>query len=80
LGLPDKALVILRRALKNDRGNAKLFQHVLDICYQRFPVDVKGYCAATELAILSKDLSLKHKVDFAEKRIHFLREFGTLRA
>ena len=41
LNKPDKALGILRTALKKDRSNARLYLHILDVCYQRNPVDVR---------------------------------------
>ncbi|CAG0917396.1 unnamed protein product [Notodromas monacha] len=78
LGLPEKALVVLRKALKNDKGNVRLYNMVQDICYQRHPVDIKGFCAASDLAVLSKELDDAHKVKFAQRKALFLREFGNL--
>jgi tetratricopeptide (TPR) repeat protein len=45
-GNADKALAALRSALKKERGNAKLYSQIIDICYQRQPIDVTGVTAA----------------------------------
>ena len=79
MGKPDKALAILRGAMKKDRANHRLYQHVMDVCYQRHPADVKGFCAAVDLAILSKDLPSKNKLEFAKRKVQFLEEFGNLK-
>lgn len=78
LGKPEKALSILRKALKRDKSNDNLFHAVLDVCYQRYPVDVKGFCAASDLALRNKDLAPHAKLAFARKKMMFLREFGLL--
>lgn len=41
LNKPDKALGILRTAVKRDRSNPRLYLHILDVCYQRHPVDIR---------------------------------------
>ena len=74
----DKALAILRKALKKDRGNIHLYHHVFDICYQRQPVDCEGVLASVLLALASKDLTTEQKVKFSQKRVEFLREHGTM--
>ncbi|XP_043222809.1 uncharacterized protein LOC122382017 [Amphibalanus amphitrite] len=78
LNKPDKALGILRTAVKNDRSNARLYLHILDVCYQRHPVDVRGVSAALTLALNSKDLSARDKLGFRRKRVEFFEEFGCL--
>ncbi|KAK8379384.1 hypothetical protein O3P69_019348 [Scylla paramamosain] len=75
---PERALVVLRKALKKDRGNTLLYHHVFDICYQRHPIDVQGVLASTLLALASKDLSLSDKCWFAFKRLEFLKEHGSI--
>lgn len=47
----DKALAALRTALKKERGNPRLYySQIIDICYQKNPIDVNGVTAALELA------------------------------
>lgn len=75
---PERALVVLRKALKKDRGNTLLYHHVFDICYQRQPIDIQGVLASTQLALAAKDLSLSDKSWFAYKRQEFLREHGSI--
>lgn len=74
----DRALAVLRRALKKDRGNVHLYHHVFDICYQRQPLDCQGVLASVLLALASKELSIHDKYWFAYKRVEFLREHGDI--
>ena len=74
----DKALSILRKALKKDRGNIHLYHQVFDICYQRQPVDCGGVLASVKLALASKDLTTEVKYKFSGKRVEFLREHGSM--
>lgn len=62
----DGALSLLRKALKKDRANVFLYQHVFDICYERQPMDVRGVTAAVTLAVNAKDLPLSEKVGEGE--------------
>ncbi|XP_018018000.1 uncharacterized protein LOC108674549 isoform X2 [Hyalella azteca] len=75
----DAALALLRKALKKDRGNVYLYQHVFDMCYERHPMDSRGVLAAVMLALQAKDLPLSDKCWFAKKKIAFLREHGTIK-
>nr|XP_045598774.1 uncharacterized protein LOC123758422 [Procambarus clarkii] len=75
----DRALAVLRKALKKDRGNVHLYHHVFDICYQRQPLDCQGVLASVLLALASKELSVHDKHWFAHKRVHFLREHGDIK-
>ncbi|XP_037071445.1 pre-mRNA-processing factor 39-like [Pollicipes pollicipes] len=79
LNKPDKALGILRTAVKRDRSNPRLYLHILDVCYQRHPVDVRGVTAALTLALNSKDVSARDKLGFRRKKVEFFEEFGSLR-
>uniref|UniRef100_A0A6A7FSF9 Pre-mRNA-processing factor 39 n=1 Tax=Hirondellea gigas TaxID=1518452 RepID=A0A6A7FSF9_9CRUS len=74
----DAALALLRKALKKDRCNVYLYQHVFDMCYERRPMDVRGVLASVMLALQAKDLPLTDKCCFAKKKLAFLREHGTL--
>ena len=79
----DKALAALRSALKKERGNSKLYRQIIDIYYQRQPVDVTGVTAAIELALVSNGLSnmsklefVQRKVKFMQRKVEFMHEFG----
>ena len=37
-----QALAALRTALKKERGNPRLYSQIIDMCYQRSPIDVNG--------------------------------------
>ncbi len=73
---PDKALTTLRSALKKDRGDPRLYSQIIDICYQRTPVDIQGVTAAIELALLSTDLNSMQKLAFVKRKVEFMQEFG----
>ena len=75
-GNADKALAALRSALKKERGNAKLYCQIIDICYQRQPIDVTGVTAAIELALVRNDLSNMAKIEFVQKKVDFMQEWG----
>ena len=75
-GNADKALAALRSALKKERGNPKLYSQIIDICYQRTPIDVTGVTASIELALVSKDLSNMAKLEFVQRKVEFMQEFG----
>ena len=75
-GNADKALAALRSALKKERGNPKLYSQIIDICYQRTPIDVTGVTAAIELAMVSKDMSNMAKLEFVQRKVEFMQEFG----
>ncbi|XP_064104976.1 LOW QUALITY PROTEIN: pre-mRNA-processing factor 39-like [Macrobrachium nipponense] len=74
----DRALAVLRKALKKDRGYVHLYHHVFDICYQRQPLDCQGVLASVLLALTSKELPVEDKYWFAYKRVQFLREHGDI--
>ncbi|KAF2364704.1 Alpha-ketoglutarate-dependent dioxygenase AlkB-like [Trinorchestia longiramus] len=75
----DSALALLRKALKKDRGNVYLYQHVFDMCYEKRPMDSRGVLAAVMLALQAKDLPLTDKCWFSKKKIAFLKEHGTIK-
>ncbi|XP_023326591.1 uncharacterized protein LOC111700016 [Eurytemora carolleeae] len=72
----EKALAALRTALKKERGNARLYSQIIDMCYQRTPIDVNGVTAALELSLVSKDLSNMEKLEFVKRKVEFMQEFG----
>ena len=78
-GQADKALSTLRAALKKERGEAKLYTQIIDVCYQRYPLDVKGVKAAIELALKSPDLKHMQKLEFAKRKVEFMQEFGDVK-
>ena len=49
---------------------AKLYSQILDFCYQRQPIDVRG---VTALALVSKDLSNMVKVEFLQMNGEFTK-------
>lgn len=73
---PDKALAALRSALKKERGNPRLYSQIIDVCYQRHPVDVTGVTASIELALVSKELTSMQKLEFVRRKVEFMQEFG----
>lgn len=75
-GQADKALATLRTALKKDRSDPKLYSQIIDVCYQRHPVDVAGVTASIELAIKSPDLNNMQKYEFVKRKLEFMQEFG----
>ena len=72
--LPDKALATLRSALKREQGDPKIYTQIIDICYQRQPMDVAGVKAAIELAL--KSPSLANKFEFVKRKLEFMQDFG----
>ena len=78
-GQPDKALSTLRSAMKKERGEVKLYAQIIDICYQRHPVDVPGVTAAIELALVSQELTNMQKLEFVKRKVEFMQEFGDVK-
>ena len=70
---PDKALATLRAAVKKERGDPRLYSQIIDICYQRHPVDVPGVTAAIELALVSAELSNMQKLEFVKRKVEFMQ-------
>ena len=65
----DKALATLRSAVKKERGDPRLYSQIIDICYQRHPVDVPGVTAAIELALVCNELSNMQKLEFVKRKV-----------
>ncbi|XP_059091219.1 uncharacterized protein LOC131886822 [Tigriopus californicus] len=78
-GSTEKALSTLRSALKREKGEPTLYSQIIDVCYQRHPIDVKGVTAAIELAIKSNELSNMQKLGFVKRKLEFMQEFGDIR-
>ena len=78
MGSPDQALNTLRKALMKERGDPRLYVQIIDVCYQRHPVDLKGVAAAIEIAIKSPELENIQKMDFVKRKVEFMQEFGTV--
>ena len=76
---PDKALATLRAAVKKERGDPRLYSQIIDICYQRHPVDVPGVTAAIELALVSAEMNNMQKLEFVKRKVEFMQEFGDIR-
>lgn len=65
----DKALATLRAAVKKERGDPRLYSQIIDICYQRHPVDVPGVTAAIELALVCNELTNMQKLEFVKRKV-----------
>jgi len=66
----DKALATLRAAVKKERGDPRLYSQIIDICYQRHPVDVPGVTAAIEIAIVSPEMNNMQKLEFVKRKVN----------
>ena len=73
----DKALATLRAAVKKERGDPRLYSQIIDICYQRHPVDVPGVTAAIELALVCNELSNMQKLEFVKRKVMLATSFPT---
>jgi hypothetical protein len=64
--------------LKKDRSDPRLYSQIIDICYQRTPVDISGVKAAIELALQSVELANIQKLAFVKRKVEFMQEFGDI--
>lgn len=60
-------------------GDPRLFAQIIDVCYQRHPVDVGGVTAAIELAMKSGELTNMQKLEFVKRKVEFMQEFGDVK-
>ena len=73
------ALATLRKALKKERGEPRLYAQIIDVCYQRQPVDVGGVTASIELALVAEQLTNMQKLEFVKRKVEFMQEFGDVK-
>ncbi|CDS36653.1 pre mRNA processing factor 39 [Echinococcus multilocularis] len=71
----DAALAVLRDAIDFDPRNERLYAQLLDIAYQRRPLDVDGFVEFANLAIVDSILPATVKLAFAQRKLQFLEEF-----
>jgi hypothetical protein len=76
---PDKALRILRNAIKKDKANPRLYSYVFEICYEKYPDDKRAAVAALELAIACKEFPDEQRLIFMKKKLLYLQEHGDIR-
>ena len=51
---------------------------IIDVCYQRHPVDLNGVTAAIDLAINKSELENIQKMEFVKRKVEFMQEFGNI--
>ncbi|VDM18177.1 unnamed protein product [Hydatigera taeniaeformis] len=73
----DAALAVLRDAIDFDPRNERLYAQLLDIAYQRRPLDVDGFVEFANLAIVDSILPATIKLAFAQRKLQYLEEFGS---
>ena len=78
-GDSDDALKTLRSAMRKERGDPRLYAQIIDVCYQRQPVDVAGVTASIELALVAEKLTNMQKLEFVKRKVEFMQEFGDIR-
>jgi hypothetical protein len=62
--------------MKKERGEPRLYAQIIDVCYQRQPVDVGGVTASIELALVAEQLTNMQKLEFVKRKVEFMQEFG----
>lgn len=78
-GDSDEALKTLRSAMRKERGDPRLYAQIIDVCYQRQPVDVAGVTASIELALVAEKLTNMQKLEFVKRKVEFMQEFGDIK-
>ncbi|VDN42469.1 unnamed protein product [Dibothriocephalus latus] len=56
--------------------NERLYAQLLDIAYQRRPVDLEGFLQFANFAIVDSLLPATVKLAFSQRKLQFLEEFG----
>ncbi|XP_054722643.1 pre-mRNA-processing factor 39-like, partial [Uloborus diversus] len=72
----ERATKILKDALKNDPSNAYILMQLIDVAYQKQPLDMDAILEAFELA-LSSDMNNDQKLKFAQRKLEFLEDFSS---
>ncbi|VDO93276.1 unnamed protein product [Schistosoma margrebowiei] len=73
----EAAIRVLKEAIDYDPRNERLYAQLLDIIYQRRPVDIEGFIEATNLATIDSVLPAHIKLAFCQRKLQFLEEFDT---
>ncbi|KAM7536397.1 hypothetical protein Aperf_G00000081031 [Anoplocephala perfoliata] len=71
----EAAIAVLRDAIEFDPRNERLYSQLLDIAYQRRPMDVEGFVEFANLAIVDSILPATIKLGFAQRKLQFLEDF-----
>lgn len=77
LGDEVRAKKILFDAIEKDSKNEKLYVQLLDIEYQKHPVNVASALEIFAKVIDSEDLSVHTKIKMSQRRLEFLEDFGS---
>ncbi|BHF80406.1 PRP39 pre-mRNA processing factor 39 [Sparganum proliferum] len=72
----EAAIAILKEAIEYDPRNERLYAQLLDIAYQRRPVDLEGFLQFADFAIVDSLLPATVKLAFSQRKLQFLEEFG----
>ncbi|CAH8467248.1 unnamed protein product [Schistosoma turkestanicum] len=73
----EAAIRVLKEAIDYDPRNERLYAQLLDIIYQRRPIDIEGFIEATNLATIDSVLPAHIKLAFCQRKLQFLEEFDT---
>ncbi|KAK4467501.1 hypothetical protein MN116_008956 [Schistosoma mekongi] len=73
----EAAIRVLKEAIDYDPRNERLYAQLLDIIYQRTPVDIEGFIEATNLATIDSVLPAHIKLAFCQRKLQFLEEFDS---
>ncbi|XP_045164051.2 pre-mRNA-processing factor 39-like [Mercenaria mercenaria] len=77
LGDEVRAKKIIFEALEKDPKNEKLYIQLLDIEYQKHPVDVNSALDIFSKALENEELSVHTKIKMSQRRLEFLEDFGS---
>uniref|UniRef100_A0A5K3FTJ4 Suf domain-containing protein n=1 Tax=Mesocestoides corti TaxID=53468 RepID=A0A5K3FTJ4_MESCO len=69
------AITVLKEAIEFDPRNERLYSQLLDIAYQRRPLDETGFLEFADLAIVDSILPATVKLAFSQRKLQFLEEF-----
>ena len=59
------------------QSNAKLHLQLLDLEYQRGPMDESALANVFDRAIATSSLAIDHRLAFSQRRMEFLEDFGS---
>nr|CDS34925.1 pre mRNA processing factor 39 [Hymenolepis microstoma] len=71
----EAAIAVLLDGIEFDPRNERLYSQLLDIAYQRRPMDVSGFLKFANLAIVDSILPATIKLGFAQRKLQFLEMF-----
>uniref|UniRef100_A0A0X3P7L0 Pre-mRNA-processing factor 39 n=2 Tax=Schistocephalus solidus TaxID=70667 RepID=A0A0X3P7L0_SCHSO len=71
----EAAIAVLKEAIEYDPRNERLYAQLLDIAYQRRPVDLEGFLQFANFAIVDSLLPATVKLAFSQRKLQFLEEF-----